>query len=412
MNALKTNDKLKMILNFALDIGNYINGSKTQGQAFGFSISTLEKLDQFPRKRIVNGKKVPTLLEYMFVHLRDNKPSMLEWTEELECLEDTTNTDLKSVNIKMEEFNKKLKELDIRLKQFKSNTITNLLSKSDKSEQIFYDKMLPFYTNAKLKLSQFNSNVNKLNTNLTKLGEYFGIQNDPEYKYFENINDFRKDFYKVEKRLEKQKLDEIRKEKRLRKEEERKAAKLAKKQKKNNANNVNINNKRKHSQRAVHGQLDRRASRRHNLRKETLNLSTKRLSSRAITPLAGVQAPSLNSAHSSHGHRQSIAAHRASLSIAAMGGMPGLVGMAGMPGKVGLPKLSMGTDAHTTPASPRAAQGGVRANLMNFVFGIDTGVAPMGLPPPPMDDESKGSENVNDDIVPRPPPPPSNAIRK
>ena len=44
ITKIKSDDYFKRVLAIALDIGNYVNGGKRQGKAYGFSISTLEKV--------------------------------------------------------------------------------------------------------------------------------------------------------------------------------------------------------------------------------------------------------------------------------------------------------------------------------------------------------------------------------
>ena len=44
IRRIKSDDNFKRVLALALDIGNYVNGGKRQGQAYGFNIATLEKV--------------------------------------------------------------------------------------------------------------------------------------------------------------------------------------------------------------------------------------------------------------------------------------------------------------------------------------------------------------------------------
>ena len=44
IRRIKGDDDFKRVLALALDIGNYVNGGKRQGQAYGFNIATLEKV--------------------------------------------------------------------------------------------------------------------------------------------------------------------------------------------------------------------------------------------------------------------------------------------------------------------------------------------------------------------------------
>merc|ERR1712129_527271 len=45
IKKIRNDDGFKRVLGLALDIGNYVNGGKRQGQAFGFNIATLEKIN-------------------------------------------------------------------------------------------------------------------------------------------------------------------------------------------------------------------------------------------------------------------------------------------------------------------------------------------------------------------------------
>ena len=174
ISALGSSKNFECVLMFCLKVGNYINGDrKLKSQAFGFELKSLKKFNEFSK----NGKN-PTLLEYIYLKLRENNSSLLEWTNELECLKycEKSNEILNSVTKNTKEMKQTFTELKERLNAYDNNNSENSKG-ANENEQMFYEKMNAFYQKSIEKFNQFETQQKKLITELKNLNEYFAMSN-------------------------------------------------------------------------------------------------------------------------------------------------------------------------------------------------------------------------------------------
>ena len=87
MEDLKTNSKLKSMLEVILAIGNYLNGTSARGGAYGFDVDTLQKLSDL---RGQDGKS--TLLDYIVAFCDKKKPELLNLRAEFPQLDELSKS--------------------------------------------------------------------------------------------------------------------------------------------------------------------------------------------------------------------------------------------------------------------------------------------------------------------------------
>ena len=152
------------------------------------------------------------MLEYIYKLFEQQEPDILQWTDNLEILNEAITIDLNTINANVKKF-----EVSIHLlyKRLQSTDETQLSGKQ------FVHKMQPFYDRAVNQLSSFDSSVKTLNGQLQELGKWFDVDEGDNLQLLKQINAFRKTFRSIGPRLMKRQKDM-----------ERKAKKAAKKMKK------------------------------------------------------------------------------------------------------------------------------------------------------------------------------------
>ena len=209
----RADDDLKRVLSLALDIGNYVNGGKRQGRAYGFGLATLEKLDQFPRRRNDDGSAVPTLLEYMWTLLADKHKS---WPSKLAVLDEAVAVDVGAMNAKLRRLEQ---SMDLLYERLQSADATRLADKQ------LVQRMQPFYADASQQLTALNASISASNEQLAALARWFGVddaQSDGDrLAFLKQLNAFRKSFDGIGARLELRKQQKLRKERRAKGQQQR-----------------------------------------------------------------------------------------------------------------------------------------------------------------------------------------------
>eukprot|EP01084_Bolivina_argentea_P005645 10636_1 len=191
IKKLRNDTNFQKVLGLALDIGNYVNGNKRQGQCYGFSISTLEKLDQFPRQRNEDGTAKPSMLEYIYTLFQEKDPSVLKWTDNLQILDEAVKIDLHGVNANVIRYCQQIQLLSDYLKT--------------SHDEHFSFSMKPFYESSSTQLKIYSQKLNKLNNDMKILREWFAIAGSNSFvtdmTVLQEINYFRKLFQKVGARI-------------------------------------------------------------------------------------------------------------------------------------------------------------------------------------------------------------------
>lgn len=208
--AVRGDDELKRVLALALDIGNYVNGGKRQGRAYGFGLATLEKLDQFPRRRNDDGSALPTMLEYMWTLLQP-RDECLAWPARLQVLDEAVAVDLGAMNAKLRRLELSMDLLYERLQAADAARF---------ADKHLVQRMQPFYNDAAKQLQQLNAAISAANAQLAALARWFGAEesdSDDRLAFLKQLNDFRKAFDGIGPRLELRKKQKLRKERRAQK---------------------------------------------------------------------------------------------------------------------------------------------------------------------------------------------------
>jgi len=205
IERIRNDAHFQRVLAVALDIGNYVNGGKRQGKAYGFSMGTLEKLDQFPRRRNPDGLPATTMLEHIYILIQRKEPEVLSWTDNLQIMEQAVTVDLQIVNARFKGFQQTMSLLFDRLQS---------ADESQSSGKNFVEKMQPFYEHSGDALNAFNASLRRVNGALQEIGKWFDVEGDDKLEFLKQINSFRKNFQSIGQRLEQRAKEAERKKKR------------------------------------------------------------------------------------------------------------------------------------------------------------------------------------------------------
>lgn len=175
---LQKSEKFGKILEVILLFGNYMNSGLVKSQAFGFDISFLTQLKE---TKDVNNKQ--TLLHYIVETIKKKFSELLDFSEELQHIEQAAKISLVRINGDMDQVTTSLKNLNMALEN-----ITEPQSSDDKFREVMGGIVIE-YNNKVQALIESNE---KLKSCYKRMGDYFSF--DPE-KYaiedlFRDINTF------------------------------------------------------------------------------------------------------------------------------------------------------------------------------------------------------------------------------
>eukprot|EP00761_Pharyngomonas_kirbyi_P007266 gb/GECH01007276.1/.p1 GENE.gb/GECH01007276.1/~~gb/GECH01007276.1/.p1 ORF type:complete len:1157 (+),score=382.43 gb/GECH01007276.1/:1-3471(+) len=159
--AINDSRQLPIILAYVLEFGNYMNQGTPRGEAKGFALDILPKLDVTKDK---DNKQ--SLLKYLINTVRWNQPQALDVANELSDVHT-------AAKLKFETTDNLVSEASNSLKKFKGQ-MKNISKNMDK-EDPFMKKMTPFYVNAKESLRQVETRYNEIKDEYKSLLTYFGF---------------------------------------------------------------------------------------------------------------------------------------------------------------------------------------------------------------------------------------------
>merc|ERR1712228_194371 len=183
-DSIKKSVALKQMFTLILSIGNYMNGSTPKGQAYGFKLSSLSQL---MRSRTVDNKQCLMEYIYSFVSTTDAFLNCMEFTKDLQCLEDATSVDIAVLRSNIAAIGNKLRIIKNRIEDKK--TIKRMGDE-------FVPKMKPFYSQSIVKFEKLQKLKKGMYADLKSLGIWLNEANDPNFKYLKTLNEFRLDFLK------------------------------------------------------------------------------------------------------------------------------------------------------------------------------------------------------------------------
>lgn len=111
-DTIQQSKSFKQTLATILALGNYINGGSNNGQQYGFTIQTLEKIGDFK-----TSDNTMSILSYLFMILRKHNPESLNWIEEFKDLPLSVRIEYDTLQIDITNMEKDL----IKLKELISN---------------------------------------------------------------------------------------------------------------------------------------------------------------------------------------------------------------------------------------------------------------------------------------------------
>jgi len=185
------------MLTYVLAVGNYMNGGTKNGAAFGFKLNSLTQLS---RSRTVDNKQ--TLLQFLYIWLELKDIKVLDFTNELACLDDATTVDLATLRTNMSTIRSRLTLIQTRLKQAEAEP-----TKIKRGDQ-FIAVMTPFYNNASKSFEGLDKQFQKLQQDLQSIGEWLNEAKDINGDYLRTVNSFRREITACGKQLVQQREKE------------------------------------------------------------------------------------------------------------------------------------------------------------------------------------------------------------
>jgi len=165
------------LVEIILALGNFLNSGTPKGNAIGFSLRSLEKLND------TKSNDKATLLSFLIEYVEDKKPEISNWTKELANIKYVTKVTYESIQDDIKELQSGLKGCEQKI---------SLVQRSNSRWDVFY-KLMPASVEECRKEFEV---VDSLNTRVLKdfaeLVEKFGedpARSKPE-EFFTIINNF------------------------------------------------------------------------------------------------------------------------------------------------------------------------------------------------------------------------------
>jgi len=216
---LRESTSLKELFKIILFMGNYMNGGTKKGQAFGFKLSTINKL----RNSKTRDKK-SNLLTYLVNYINLKKPEISKFVDDISIVKD-------AIRVEEQFLEGEIKKIGANLNKMK----TVLKNYPESNQDRFRPVMLKFHKSAQAEFEDMDKRMKKAMEDYGALRDYFGESardKDPWEEFFQIFNEFLQLYNAAADELEKAKVAEEKAEKKRVYEEKRKAEKAAKKLKK------------------------------------------------------------------------------------------------------------------------------------------------------------------------------------
>jgi len=218
-NELKSSKKFFKIMEIILNAGNFLNGGKANGQAFGFKLSTLSKLAD---TRSVDNKM--SLLTYLVIKIQTKFPNLMDFPDDLLFVKKACTISQSQLSTDIASLGKSLKDIDASIKN---------IPKIEGIKDLFHRNIPKFVREAKDEFEEILENFEKAKKDFETLAGLWG--DNPKLAtsdtFFQSIQAFILAFQGTIKELEKKKAKEEKQRKRELEEEKKRLALEEKKKK-------------------------------------------------------------------------------------------------------------------------------------------------------------------------------------
>ena len=186
--AMATSKRFVRLLEIVLAMGNYMNGGSNRGQAYGFKLDTLLKLQDTRA-----GDRKTTLLMYIVRHVDKTEPDVLKFREDLADVRNAARISLDSVAADLREIKKGLDQVDREVP----------LAPEDKPEDKFRTKMAAFLASAQKDFDGVHGSIDQVEKAFRDAAVLYGEDRStskPE-EFFGTVTKFMAHFDAAEKAM-------------------------------------------------------------------------------------------------------------------------------------------------------------------------------------------------------------------
>ena len=181
LKSINNSMKFKQVLFTIRQIGNYLNHGTANGKALGFSITSLDKLDNIKSY----NKDKSSLFDFVVMNIKKKEPELIAFYNEFNRLDEGCQIDKA--------------ELDKQIKTIESgiNLIHNEINKTKNEEYLVFLNNLDKYSNVKLECVKITNKM--LNDEIEKIIVTYGI-NKAKFNlstFLKTINDFVEKFKSI-----------------------------------------------------------------------------------------------------------------------------------------------------------------------------------------------------------------------
>ena len=181
LKSINNSMKFKQVLFTIRQIGNYLNHGTANGKALGFSITSLDKLDNIKSY----NKDKSSLFDFVVMNIKKKEPELIAFYNEFNRLDEGCQIDKA--------------ELDKQIKTIESgiNLIHNEINKTKNEGYLVFLNNLDRYSSAKLECEKITNKM--LNDEIEKIIVTYGI-NKAKFNlstFLKTINDFVEKFKSI-----------------------------------------------------------------------------------------------------------------------------------------------------------------------------------------------------------------------
>ena len=208
---VRNSKAFKIVLQYVLAYGNYMNAGTRKGRAFGFKLNSL--------KQIVSAKSVDnkvTLLQFLYIEMEKKSPEALQFVGDFSILEEGSRLDISDLSAEVNKIGSSLRKIKKRLKAITSSNAGSGDEDSDdgnETDSVFSIKMTQFLDHAQPHYDTLKKEHDDTKGDCAKLADFFNCHNDIKFEYFKELYAFSVSFKTVGIQLEKQREMEERQKK-------------------------------------------------------------------------------------------------------------------------------------------------------------------------------------------------------
>ena len=181
LKSINNSMKFKQVLFTIRQIGNYLNHGTANGKALGFSITSLDKLDNIKSY----NKDKSSLFDFVVMNIKKKEPELIAFYNEFNRLDEGCQID-------KAELDKQIKTIENGI-----NLIRNEINKTKNEEYLVFLNNLDKYSNVKLECVKITNKM--LNDEIEKIIVTYGI-NKAKFNlstFLKTINDFVEKFKSI-----------------------------------------------------------------------------------------------------------------------------------------------------------------------------------------------------------------------